>query len=100
MNSTIQQHCTTAAKSAYRPPETDQPTEPTPANTRLIRWAEVHQITGLCRSHIHAMAARGDFPKPVKLGTRASAWIEAEVLQWLHQRIEASRSNSEQEDAK
>lgn len=64
---------------------------------RLIRWPEVHQLTGLCRSHVHAMAANGDFPKPIKLGSRASAWIESEVLQWLHQRIETSRATSEQE---
>ena len=89
---------TNATKSAYRPSADNPPTKPTPA-PRLIRWAEVQQITGLCRSHVHAMAARGDFPKPVKLGTRASAWIEAEVLQWLHQRIEASRTASEQEGA-
>ena len=97
MSSTIQHPYTDAIKSTYRPPANNQTTEPTPTNTRLIRWAEVHQITGLCRSHVHAMAARGDFPTPVKLGSRASAWIEAEVLQWLHQRIEASRTNSEQE---
>jgi prophage regulatory protein len=59
---------------------------------RLIRWPEVHNITGLCRSHVHAMASRGDFPAPVKLGSRASAWIESEVLEWLQQRIKASRS--------
>jgi prophage regulatory protein len=77
---------TTAAKSAFQPPAPD--------SLRLIRWHEVHQITGLCRSHVHAMAARGDFPAPIKLGSRASAWVEAEVLQWLHQRIEASRSTT------
>ncbi len=90
---------TNAAKSAYRPPANNQPTEPASANTRLIRWAEVHQITGLCRSHVHAMAARGEFAKPVKIGNRASAWVESEVLQWVQDRIEASRTSSEKEGA-
>lgn len=86
-----------AAKSAYRPPADTQPPEPTLTHHRLIRWYEVHNLTSLCRSHVHAMAARGEFPKPVKLGTRASAWVESEVLQWVQDRIEASRSTSGQE---
>lgn len=100
MSSTIQQPYSDTIKSTYRPPANSQPTDPA---HRLIRWAEVHQITGLCRSHVHAMAARGEFPKPVKLGTlaraRASAWVESEVLQWVQDRIKASRTTSGQEGA-
>jgi len=86
---------TTSTKSAYRPPADTPSPKTTPANDRLIRWKEVHNLTSICRSHAHAMAARGDFPKPIKLGSRASAWIEAEVLQWVQDRIDASRSASE-----
>lgn len=61
---------------------------------RMLRWPEVHQLTGLCRSQIHAMAAKGLFPKPIKLGARASAWLESEITQWVADRIQESRSTN------
>ena len=46
-------------------------------------------ITGLSRSHTYALAQRGDFPKPIKLTGRSSAWVESEVLGWIDSRIKA-----------
>jgi prophage regulatory protein len=34
------------------------------------------------------MMAEGTFPKPVKLGARAVAWVESEVEEWILARIE------------
>lgn len=56
----------------------------------LLRLSGVKSRTGLGRSHIYALAARGEFPKPVKLGERASAWVESEVTEWVRSRIRAS----------
>lgn len=61
--------------------------------TRLMRFPEVKQVTGLCRSQVHAMIAEGRFPKQIKLSTRASAWIAEEVYSWVEQRIAESRAN-------
>lgn len=58
-------------------------TAPTP---RLLRLREVEQLTGLRRSAIYAAAKRGQFPKPRKLTTVASAWLEPEVRQWIESR--------------
>ena len=55
---------------------------------RLIKLGEVKQETGLSRSSIYRLVKNGDFPKPVKLGERASAWLESEVDQWIVDRIE------------
>ena len=55
---------------------------------RLIKLGEVKQDTGLSRSSIYRLVKNGDFPKPVKLGERASAWLESEVDQWIADRIE------------
>jgi prophage regulatory protein len=60
---------------------------------RLIRWPEVHSRTGICRSHAHALAAQGHFPKPIKLGTRACAWVEQEIQEWIRGQIEQSRAD-------
>ena len=55
---------------------------------RLIKLNEVKQDTGLSRSSIYRLVKNGDFPKPVKLGERASAWLESEVNNWIADRIE------------
>ena len=61
-------------------------------NDRLIRWKEVQSITGICRSHAHDLAAKGLFPKPIKLvpGGRASAWVESQVVTWVEERKAAA----------
>ena len=56
---------------------------------RFIRRPEVETITGLSRSSIYAMIARGDFPAPVKIGMRAAAWPANEVASWIEARIHA-----------
>ncbi len=57
----------------------------------ILRIPEVKRSTGLSRSTIYLRIAQGTFPKPVNLGGRAVGWIEAEIEEWLEQRIEASR---------
>ena len=61
---------------------------------RLMRFPEVKAATGLCRSHIHNLIAKGEFPSQIKLSRRASAWVAEEVYQWIEQRISSSRSDT------
>jgi prophage regulatory protein len=55
----------------------------------LIRLPQVKARTGLSRSELYRRMAAGDFPQPVKLGERASAWPESEVSAWCEARIAA-----------
>ena len=70
----------------------------TPANAELsaevkfIKLTEVLAISGKSRSSIYDAIKKGEFPAPVKVGGRASAWIKSEVLQWTQDCILASRS--------
>jgi len=66
-----------------------------PFTARIIRWPKVHDKVDLCRSHVHQLVSKGDFPSPIKLtpNGRASGWIESEVDAWLEQRIADSRPN-------
>ena len=57
----------------------------------MLRLPAVKACTGLSRSTTYLRVAEGMFPKPVNLGGRAVAWIEAEVQEWLQRRIDASR---------
>ena len=56
---------------------------------RLIRRPEVEKRTGLTTSRLYEMMKAKEFPKPVPIGPFAVAWVEAEVDQWLDERIEA-----------
>lgn len=59
----------------------------TSAPLQLLRLPEVVSRTGLGRSTVWALIARGQFPKQVKLSARSSAWVAAEVDQWAANRI-------------
>ncbi|MBL1456920.1 MAG: AlpA family phage regulatory protein [Methylophaga sp.] len=63
--------------------------------SQILKLSEVKLISGLSASSVYRGAANGTFPKPIKLSERSSGWIKAEVEQWLKERIEASRNDSE-----
>jgi prophage regulatory protein len=54
---------------------------------KFLRRSEVEKITGLPRSSIYERMAAGHFPKPVPLGGRSVAWLEAEIIDWQKKRI-------------
>ena len=66
--------------------------------TRFIRLPEVLTRTGYGRTSIYRKMEEGSFPRSIKLGgpledpeafdSRAIAWIEDEVEQWIESRIE------------
>ena len=68
------------------------------SNHRFIRLNEVLSRTGYGRTSIYRKMENGSFPKSLKLGgppkdpsafdSRAVAWIEDEVDQWIEDRIE------------
>lgn len=55
----------------------------------LLRLPRVKTYTGLSRSEIYRRVSAGTFPKPVKLGERASAWPAHEIMAWVESRIAA-----------
>ena len=73
--------------------------QPTPKTKhRFIRLSEVMSRTGYGRTSIYRKMEDGSFPNSLKLGgppkdpnefdSRAIAWIEEEVDQWVEDRIE------------
>lgn len=48
-----------------------------------IRLPELTQKLGVCRSTVYKLIKDQDFPKPVKITKRASAWNEDEVQAYL-----------------
>ena len=53
---------------------------------KLLRRPEVEAVTGLSRSTLYQWMKDGQFPQPVKLGTRLVAWRESDVTAWLEAR--------------
>lgn len=45
----------------------------------VIRLPEVLALTRVSRSYIYAKISRGEFPRQIKLGKRASGWRAADV---------------------
>lgn len=56
------------------------------APIEYIRIAEVRRITGLSTPTIYRMAVGGKFPRQVKVGLQAVAWVRSEVQQWAEGR--------------
>ncbi|ALR75804.1 MULTISPECIES: helix-turn-helix transcriptional regulator [Enterobacteriaceae] len=57
----------------------------------LIRLPEVQRRTALGKAWIYRLMSQGKFPSSVKIGSRAIAFVESEVDDWINQRIEDSR---------
>jgi prophage regulatory protein len=54
---------------------------------RVLRLPEVEVMVGMRHSAIYEAIAAGTFPPPVELTASARGWIEAEVENWLDERI-------------
>ena len=61
---------------------------------RLIRLPQVESLTGLKRAHIYGLARRGLFPKPLKIGARASAFRQSQVMAWIQDRIREAQDGA------
>jgi prophage regulatory protein len=62
---------------------------------RLLRLPAVESLTGLKRAHLYGLARRGQFPRPLKIGARASAWQASEVQTWIADRIREAKEGQQ-----
>ena len=54
---------------------------------KLIRIAEVSNLTTISKSHIYTLARQGRFPKPRRISENTSVWLESEVLDWMKDKL-------------
>lgn len=50
---------------------------------RMLRLAEVKEITSLSRSEIYRRCQAGTFPKQTRISHRCARWRQSEVLNWV-----------------
>ena len=55
----------------------------------IVFWRldKVLAETSLKRIHLYEMASIGEFPKQIKLGKRACAWLASEVQDWKKSKL-------------
>jgi prophage regulatory protein len=56
--------------------------------SRFLRRRAVEHRTGLSRSTIYMMMHSGTFPRPVRIGGRAVAWLESDIDAWIEARLQ------------
>jgi prophage regulatory protein len=54
---------------------------------RILSKRQIKELVLYSPQHIARLEAAGQFPKRVQLGPNRVGWIEAEVLDWLQERI-------------
>lgn len=61
--------------------------------TTLIKRPEVRRRTTLSDSALYRLMEAGEFPRPIRPNPsgRAVAWVEADIEQWMSERIESAR---------
>ncbi len=55
---------------------------------RILSKRQVKELVLYSPQHIARLEKAGLFPKRVQLGPNRVGWVEAEVLDWLNQRLE------------
>lgn len=63
-------------------------THAAPAPSRLLSLNDVVELTTLSRWTIRRRVREGDFPKPIQISKNRTAWVSADVADW----IEAARA--------
>ena len=58
---------------------------------QVLRRPAVERRIGLSRAQIYALMSEGSFPRPIKIGRRAVGWIEADIIAWIDEKLEASK---------
>ena len=53
---------------------------------KYIRRPAVEELTGLGRTTIYKLMNAGEFPRPIKITSKAVAWPESAVADWLASR--------------
>ncbi len=59
---------------------------------RFIRLPQVKQRVGMSKSQIYKLIEVAQFPKPIKVSKRISCWVDAEIDDWINNKIESRDS--------
>ena len=69
--------------NAKRQPNKPQPIDAATLPHALLKLATVEAMTGISRPSIYRRMAKGEFPQPVRMGTRCTRWPASAVREWV-----------------
>ncbi len=61
-------------------------------DTRILRLPAVMAMLGVSKPTIYLWIKKGAFPKPLKIGPKASGWLKSELDAWVAERAGARRA--------
>jgi prophage regulatory protein len=59
---------------------------------RLLRRREVEELVGFKHAWLYKLISEGKFPRPIRVGKRATRWRESDVARWIQEQIDQSAS--------
>lgn len=62
----------------------------------FIRPKDAAQKAGVSISHLYALVSKQQFPQPIKISERITAFVESEIDEWIVSKMESSRSTGAQ----
>ena len=68
-------------------------------DNRLLNAEEVMNRIGLKRTALYNLVRRGDFPRPLRIGVRATRWPSLQIDQWIESRPLAASGPEDQTQA-
>jgi prophage regulatory protein len=71
----------------------------TVSSLQISKLRQVSNQTGLSEPTIYRLVKEKKFPPPIKLGMRASGWVQADIDEWLEARIREQREKQQAADA-
>lgn len=60
----------------------------------LIKLSRVIEMVHYTKPSIYRLMADGLFPKPIKMGPRAVAWLRSDIESFIEEKIKESKTKS------
>jgi len=64
-------------------------------DVQVYRIKELTKLLGVSKETIYFWIRKNQFPKPIKLGERASGWLKEDVEKWLENKKKGVSRGSE-----
>lgn len=60
----------------------------------IVKQPEVCRAIGCKKTRLYDLIDKGEFPKPIRLGSRSVGWLMSDVQKYIAARVAESRSNA------
>ncbi|MDG1004345.1 MAG: AlpA family phage regulatory protein [Emcibacteraceae bacterium] len=61
---------------------------------KLIRPRDAAKQAGISISHLYTLTSQNEFPQPIKISERVTAFLESEVEEWIQDKVDSNRNST------